>query len=407
MSVKVTPLKDTAVFESIKVGKNELKTKIAFPPTTRFRALDDHTPSDLQVKYYDDRSKFPGTLLVTEGTFVSQQAGGYPNAPGIWNDNHVKGWKAVTDKVHANGSFISTQLWFLGRVAHPAVLKAHGLNPVSASATYENEAAQKLAEETGNPVRALTTQEVKDLVTKTYANAAQKAIEAGFDYVELHAAHGYLLDQFLQPCTNQRTDEYGGSIENRARLVLEIIDHLSELIGADRVAIRISPWATFQSMKAHNDTVHPYATFGYLVHELQKRANEGKQIAYISVVEPRVSGILDVDPEDRAGSNEFISRIWKGVILKAGNYSYDAPNFDSLKEDVADKRTLVGFSRYFTSNPDLVQRLHDGIDLNAYDRNTFYTKNNWGYNTFSTAKEPVKFVEEDEVKKVAQAIKAL
>ncbi|ABN66027.2 NADPH dehydrogenase (EPB1) [Scheffersomyces stipitis CBS 6054] len=401
-AVKISPLKETEAFSTIKVGKNTLNTKIVYPPTTRFRALDDHTPSDLQLQYYGDRSTFPGTLLITEGTFVSQQASGYPNVPGIWTDKHAKAWKAITDKVHSNGSFISTQLWFLGRVANAEFMKAHGLSPVSASATYESDAAKEAAEAVGNPIRALTTQEIKDLVYKTYANAAQKAMDAGFDYIELHAAHGYLLDQFLQPCTNQRTDEYGGSIENRARFILELIDHLSTIVGADKIGIRISPWATFQNMKAHKDTVHPLTTFSYLVHELQQRADKGQGIAYISVVEPRVSGIVDVSEEDQAGDNKFVSKIWKGVVLKAGNYSYDAPEFKTLKEDIADKRTLVGFSRYFTSNPDLVHKLHDGVDLTPYDRNTFYSKTNYGYNTYALAPEKVDKEEED--KKVAQPI---
>ncbi|ABN66026.1 NADPH dehydrogenase [Scheffersomyces stipitis CBS 6054] len=405
-SVKISPLKDSEAFQSIKVGNNTLQTKIVYPPTTRFRALEDHTPSDLQLQYYGDRSTFPGTLLITEATFVSPQASGYEGAaPGIWTDKHAKAWKVITDKVHANGSFVSTQLIFLGRVADPAVMKTRGLNPVSASATYESDAAKEAAEAVGNPVRALTTQEVKDLVYETYTNAAQKAMDAGFDYIELHAAHGYLLDQFLQPCTNQRTDEYGGSIENRARLILELIDHLSTIVGADKIGIRISPWATFQNMKAHKDTVHPLTTFSYLVHELQQRADKGQGIAYISVVEPRVSGNVDVSEEDQAGDNEFVSKIWKGVILKAGNYSYDAPEFKTLKEDIADKRTLVGFSRYFTSNPNLVWKLRDGIDLVPYDRNTFYSDNNYGYNTFSMDSEEVD--KELEIKRVPSAIEAL
>ncbi|ABN66087.1 NADPH dehydrogenase [Scheffersomyces stipitis CBS 6054] len=404
-SVKISPLKDSEAFQSIKVGNNTLQTKIVYPPTTRFRALEDHTPSDLQLQYYGDRSTFQGTLLITEGTFVSPQASGYEGAPGIWTDKHAKAWKVITDKVHANGSFISTQLWFLGRVADPAVMKTRGLNPVSASATYESDAAKEAAESVSNPVRALTTQEIKDLVYKTYANAAQKAMDAGFDYIEFHAAHGFLLDQFLQPCTNQRTDEYGGSIENRARFVLELIDHLSTIVGADKIGIRISPWATYHNMKAHKDAVHPLTTFSYLVHELQQRADKGLGIAYISVVEPRVSGLDNVDKEDQAGDNEFIGKIWKGVLLKAGNYSYDAPTFTTLKEDIADKRTLVGFSRYFTSNPNLVWKLRDGIDLVPYDRNTFYSDNNYGYNTFSMAPEEVD--KEIEIKRLALAIETL
>ncbi|KAK6461041.1 NADPH dehydrogenase [Scheffersomyces coipomensis] len=406
-ATKGVPLKDTTVFKTIKVGRNELAHKIVFVPTTRFRALNDHTPSDLELKYYGDRSQYPGSLVITEGTFVSDQASGYPNVPGIFTDSHVKGWKHITDKVHANGSFISTQLWNLGRVANPQVFKAKGLDIVAPSPVFEDEKAEQDAKDAGVKLRSLTTEEVKDLVVNVYTNAAKKAIEAGFDYVELHSAHGYLLDQFLQPVTNKRTDQYGGSIENRARLILELIDQLSEVVGADKVAIRISPWATFGHMLAHKDEVHPLTTFSYLLHELQKRADAGKELAYVSIVEPRVSGIIDVATEDQAGNNDFVYQIWKGKVIKAGNFTYDAPEFKSIIEETADDRTLVGFSRYYISNPDLVNKLANGYELNPYNRDTFYNKTNWGYNTYRTHDETTIFNEEEENKVVAQAIKDL
>lgn len=407
MSTKVDALKDTVVFKNVKVGDLPLNHKIVYVPTTRMRALPDHSPSDLHVKYYDDRSKYPGSLLITEATFLSAQAGGYPTAPGIWTDAHVKGWKAVTDAVHANKSYLGCQLWHLGRTAYPSVLKAEGQDFVSASDIYFDEASKKQAQEAGLPLRALTEEEIRKLIYEEYTNAARQAMKAGFDFVELHAAHGYLLDQFLQPCSNKRTDKYGGSIENRARIVLEIVDHLTKEIGASKIAIRISPWATFQGMKSHQDEVHPYTTFSYLVHELQKRADAGNELAYISVVEPRVSGIVDVAPEDQAGDNEFIKKIWKGIILRSGNYTYDAPHFLSVLNDLADGRTLVGFARYFTSNPDLVKRLHDGISLEPYRRETFYQTYNWEYNTFNAAGEDTKYDKETEIKRIGKSVDTL
>ncbi|KAK6458249.1 NAPDH dehydrogenase [Scheffersomyces xylosifermentans] len=397
-------LGDTNLFKPIKVGKNVIPHRVVFAPTTRYRALDDHTPSDLQLEYYDERSRYPGTLVTTEATFSSEQGGLFHNAPGIWTDKQTQGWKKINEKIHANKSFSSIQLWFLGRVADAKLLKERGLPLVSASAVYANEESKRLAEEAGNPLRALTKEEIKDIIYNKYTIAAKNALEAGFDYVEIHSAHGYLLDQFLQPSTNQRTDEYGGSIENRARFVLELIDHLLPIVGADRLAIRISPWAKFQNMKAEEDSVHPITTFGYLLHELQKRADAGNQLAYISLVEPRVQASHDVAVDAQVGDNSFASKIWKGVFIKAGNYTYDAPEFNTLLKDIADDRTLVGFSRYFTSNPDFVLKLRDGLELTPYVRDTFYTHDNWGYNTWTALDDDTKYDEAVETKVLAKPI---
>ncbi|EPY49157.1 NADPH dehydrogenase [Schizosaccharomyces cryophilus OY26] len=488
-------LEQSNLFKPIIVGKNTLDQRVVFAPTTRFRAVDDHTPSDLMLQYYSDRAQAPGSLIITEATFISPRAGLYPNIPGIWNDKHVQGWKKITDAVHAKGSYMACQVMFLGRVGSPELLKKHGLDLISPSAIYKCEESKKAAEAAGNPVRALTEEEIKGIIYEDYKNAAinameagfdyveihsahgymldqflqpatnqrtdnyggsiekrarivleiidllsdtigaeklairlspwakfqgmkaeqdtvhpittfsyivnelQKrannainAMEAGFDYVEIHSAHGYMLDQFLQPATNQRTDNYGGSIEKRARIVLEIIDLLSDTIGAEKLAIRLSPWAKFQGMKAEQDTVHPITTFSYIVNELQKRANNGKQLAYLSLVEPRVQGIFDVNASDIVGSNDFIKKLWKGAILHSGNYTYDSPEFKLLKADVnVDNRTMIGFSRYFTSNPDLIERLRRGLELTPYIRSLFYATNNYGYNTFANYGKELQF----------------
>lgn len=399
------PLGDTKLFQPIKVGSHELANRVVYAPSTRLRALANHVPSDLQVQYYDERLKTPGLLLITEATFVSLQAAGYAHVPGIWNDEQVKGWKAVTDKVHANKSLILVQLWNLGRAADPKVLKEEGQDYVSASQVYDTEERKQAAEAAGNPLRALTTEEVDNLIEQVYPNAVQKALEAGFDYFELHSAHGYLLDQFLQSESNKRTDKYGGSIENRARLVLALVDKLGEQFGYEKIAIRISPWAQFQGMKGKNSEVHPLATFGYLLSELQRRANEGKQLAYVSVVDPRVQGSSDKETDLASESNDFVSLIWKGIIIKAGNYTYDSPKFTRLLEDIEDDRTLIGFSRYFTSNPDLVERLRKGEELTPYERVYFYTPSNWGYNTYSNYDEPKQLNEAEEKERLPKPIK--
>ncbi|ODV64895.1 NADH:flavin oxidoreductase/NADH oxidase [Hyphopichia burtonii NRRL Y-1933] len=362
--VKVSPLKDTKVFAPIKVGENELAHKIVFPPTTRFRATSEGIPSDLQLQYYEERSRYPGSLLVTEGTFPTEKTGGYFGVPGIYNDEQVQAWKQINDKVHANKSFTSIQFWALGRVSDPKFCEATKLPLIAPSEVYLTDEEKAFPFEEVK-IHTPSTEELEQLIRDDYTKAAKNAVAAGFDYIELHSAH------------------------------------------ASKLAIRFSPWATFQGMKGAKEEIHPYATFSYVVGELQKRANNGKELAYISLVEPRVSGIMDVKKEDQAGDNEFIKKIWKGVLLRAGNYSYDAPEFNQLLSDVDDERTLVGFSRYYISNPDLVFKLHEGHDLTPYDRETFYLNSNWGYNTYTVYGKELQIAEEEARKHLPEALKSL
>lgn len=403
----ITPLKDSKLFNKIKVGAIELSNRVVFAPSTRFRALPNHVPSDLQVKHYDDRSKFPGSLLITEGTVTSEKGGFFANVPGIYNDAQVKSWKVITDKVHANKSFIAVQLWSPGRVADPKLSKELGYPLVAPTAEFHDEESKKAAEAAGVELHAFTEEEIKDLIFNEYENAAKNAVKAGFDILEIHNAHGYLLDTFIQSSSNKRTDKYGGSIENRARFSLELIDHLISVVGADKLAIRLSPWATYQGMKAADDDIHPITTFSYYVNELEKRAKQGNRLAYISIVEPRVSGAIDVAADDQQGTNDFILSIWKGVILKAGNYTYDAPQFKTLLSDLNDDRTLIGFSRYYISNPDLVKRLHDGTELTPYNRDLFYTGANDGYNTYNAYGETQEYDPEVESKVFPKPIESV
>lgn len=307
--------------------------------------------------------------------------------------------------MHANGSKISIQLWALGRVADPAYTKKAGYSLVAPSALYHSEEAKKEAEAAGNPVKELTEKEIDDIVDIEFANAAKNAVAAGFDYVEIHGAHGYLVDTFLQASSNTRTDKYGGSIENRSRFGLRVVDKLVEVIGAEKVAIRISPWAQFQGIAGFDGDVSPVAQFGHFVGELENRAKAGKEIAYLSIVEPRVSGSMNVAEEDIKYDNSFIKSVWTGVVVKAGNYTYDAPEFKTALDDVSDGKTLVAFARYFTSNPDLVQRLHDGSELTPYNRDLFYPQFNYGYNTFGNFGEERVVDEEAEKKRLPAPIK--
>ncbi|CUM52299.1 unnamed protein product [Debaryomyces fabryi] len=199
-------------------------------------------------------------------------------------------------------------------------------------------------------------------------------------------------------------DKYGGSVENRARFVLELIDHLSAVIGANKLAIRISPWVKYRGVEVKKDSTHPITTFSHLLHELQKKADNGNELAYVSIVEPRVQGGNDIDKSQEVGDNTFVRQIWKGVLLRSGSYTYDAPHFKTLLHDISDNRTLVGFARYYTSNPDLVKRLYEGWELTPYERLSFYGPSNWGYNTFNHYNENQEFSKDIESKRLPQDI---
>lgn len=385
--IQAASLKNTKVFTPTRVGGNEISNKIVFAPSTRVRSAKDGEPSDLQLKHYDDRSKFPGSLLIVEATNITPKTGGNSGAPGIYKKSHVEGWKRINDAIHQNKSFSSIQVIFYGRASDPYFAKKRQLPMVAPSVVYQNKEHEETLNQLGVELRSLSTDEIESLVKNETVQAAKNAIASGFDYIEIHAAHGYMIETFLHSSTNKRTDKYGGSIENRARFLLEIVDLLIELVGASKVAIRLSPWSTYNSMLTVKEEVHPYTTFSYVVNELQKRANNGKELAYISIVEPRVSGAVDVEIDRQTGDNEFIKKIWKGILIRAGNYTYDAPEFKQLLKDVDDDRTLVGFSRYIISNPDLAQRLYQGSHLVPYDRSTFYTKSAKGYNTYPSLNE--------------------
>lgn len=382
-------LSATKAFEPLKVGPIEVSQRFVLAPLTRFRAANDHEPSDLQLEYYTQRAQYPGTLLTTEATFIAQEAGGYANVPGIWSESQTKAWKKIVESVHSKKSFITAQLWSLGRQADPEYLKSKGLKYISASELYINDDGEAAAKKVGNPIHALTKDEIKSHV-QLYVKAAKNAIfRAGFDFVEIHSANGYLLDQFLQGKSNKRTDEYGGTIENRARFLFEVVDALIDVVGAEKISVRLSPWGKFGSMGGDSDP-ETIATFAYVASELQKRKEAGKEIAYLSIVEPRVSG--DNDAEHVTTNNEWLLLIWKGVVLRTGAFASSTPDYKRIFDTISlNDRTLIGIGRHFLANPDLVQRLHDGVELNKYYRETFYTPGSYGYTTYpNTGEEWVK-----------------
>ena len=371
-------IQSSNLFKPIKVGNTLIEHRIAHLPTTRNRAHPgDHIPTDLEKKYYTDRAK-TGGLLVTEATIATPKLGWYPNVPGIWNEKQALGWKEIVDSVHAAGGKIAVQIWGMGRVASGALLKSKGYDFVGVSDVYEHEKSEKEAVEAGNPLRPLTVEEIEELVQKDYPNAVKLALDvAGFDFVELHFANGYIASQFLHPKINTRTDKYGGPIENRARFILEVFDNLFKVADAKRIGVRFSPANVFQEPGINPSSKEDYT---YILRELQKRADTGNELAFIDLVD----GVYDVDDVQSPANVNYFYDLWKGVILKGGNYTEDKNDgWKKILEDAdANDRTLVGFGRHFIANPDLPERIKYGHDLNDYDTSTFYTTYNYGYNTY-------------------------
>ncbi|EKM53073.1 uncharacterized protein PHACADRAFT_124526 [Phanerochaete carnosa HHB-10118-sp] len=340
------------LFTPFKVGDATLQHRVVMAPLTRVRATKTHVPTPLMAEYYAQRASTPGTLLVSEATFIAAQAGGLRHVPGIWSDEQVAGWKRVTDAVHAQGSYIYVQLWALGRAAVPDVLQEEGSYPyVSASDVQLS----------GKPVppRPLTKEEIKEYIA-LYSVAARNAVRAGFDGVEVHGANGYLIDQFLQDVTNTRTDEYGGSVENRARFALDVLDATVAAVGASKVGIRLSPWSTFNDMRMAD--LKP--SFSYLVSETAER---WPSLAYIHLIEPRVDGSNDREVQE-GESNDFLREIWgERPFISTGGYNRE------LALKVAEtKGGLIGIGRLFISNPDLPMRWQKDISADKGDRSTYH-----------------------------------
>ncbi|CAL9735594.1 NADPH dehydrogenase 1 [Monosporozyma servazzii] len=384
------PLADTNLFKPIRIGKMQLQHRAVCPPLTRMRAhYPSHVPNkEWAAEYYDQRSKYPGSLIITEATIISAAAGGYDNVPGIWSEEQVVEWTKIFRKIHDNKSYVYVQLWNLGRQAFPDSLARDGFKYVSASHDlYMDEETKQKALKANNPQHALTKDEIKQHIA-LFVHAAKNSIAAGADGVEIHSASGYLLNQFLDPISNNRTDEYGGSIENRARFTLEVVDALIEAVGHEKVGIRFSPWGTYGSQSGSAEPLI-LAQYAYVIGELEKRAKEGKRIAYIHLVEPIVlNPFLAEGLEcDETVTNNFAYSIWKGPIIRAGDLAYHP---EIVKNIIKDDRTLAAYGRLWIANPDMVQRLKDGLPLNKYDRDTFYTMTEHGYTDYPTHEEALK-----------------
>ncbi|KAK3502933.1 hypothetical protein B0T13DRAFT_431044 [Neurospora crassa] len=348
---------ESRLFQPLKLTpKITLAHRLAMAPLTRFRSDDEHVPIvPLMSTYYSQRASVPGTLLVTEATFISPAAGGYDNVPGIYSAAQIAAWKKITDAVHAKGSFIFCQLWSLGRAANPEVLAKEGGFQLKSSSAVPMEEGAPVPEE-------MTVAEIKERVAE-YAAAAKNAIEAGFDGVEIHGANGYLIDQFLQDTCNQRTDAYGGSIENRSRFAHEVVKAVVEAVGAEKTGIRLSPYSTFQGMKMKKDLIPQFE-------DVIRKIN-GFGLAYLHLTQSRVAGNMDVQPEEDEENLAFAAKLWDGPLLIAGGLTPETAKH-LVDREFPEKDVVATFGRHFISTPDLPFRIKEGIELNPYDRDTFY-----------------------------------
>nr|RBQ99279.1 hypothetical protein FVER53263_00100 [Fusarium verticillioides] len=353
-------MSESRLFQPMKIGNIKVQHRIGMAPLTRLRASIDRVPNALMKEYYGQRASIPGILIITEGTLVSPAAGGgFARTPGIWNKEQVSAWKDITDEVHRKGSFIFVQLFAMGRAATVEVAKDEGIDIIGPSAIpIEGSPAQP---------RAMTLEEIHEMV-EAFVTASENAIKAGFDGVEIHGANGYLLDQFLQDVSNQRNDEYGDSIENRSRLITEILERVVQAIGPERVGIRLSPWSTFQSMRMED----PIPQFTDIINKASRL-----NLAYIHLIESRISGSQDCH-EHGSEKLDFAYDLWKGPFLIAGGYKLSEAE-RLVNEEHPNKEIMVMFGRNFLANPDLVYRIKEGLELNPYKRNTFYTSDVEGY----------------------------
>ncbi len=352
----------TKLFEPYKLGAITLPNRAVMAPLTRNRAVAGFVPNPLAVEYYAQRAS--AGLLITEASQVSQQGQGYQDTPGIYSKEQIAGWRKVTDEVHKRGGRIFIQLWHVGRISHTDLQPGNGapVAPSAITAKTKTFVGGKFTDVSAP--RALELAEIPGIVD-SFRKASANAIEAGFDGVEIHGANGYLLDQFAKDGTNKRTDGYGGSIENRARLMLEVTEAVVKQIGAERTGIRISPVTPANDVSDSN----PQPLFDYIVERLN-----ALKLVYIHVIEGATGGPRDIAPFDyKALRSRF-----KGAYIANNGYTLDLAN----KVLAADEADLIAFGKLFIANPDLVQRLKKGAPLNEPDKTTFYGGGAKGYTDY-------------------------
>jgi 2,4-dienoyl-CoA reductase-like NADH-dependent reductase (Old Yellow Enzyme family) len=345
------------LFQTLHAGAFSLPNRIVMAPLTRCRASAGRVPNAMMAEYYAQRASFG--MILTEATSVSPAGVGYPDTPGIWSDEQVEGWKLVTRAVHQAGGLILLQLWHVGRVSDPFYL--HGESPVSASAVRPagHVSLMRPMKEFVTP-RALETDEIPAII-EAYRKGAENAKAAGFDGVEIHGANGYLIDQFLQDSTNRRTDQYGGSIENRARFMMEVTDAVTSVWGADRVGMHIAPRGDAHDMGDSD----PAALFTHVARELGKR-----KLAFLCARESH----------DKPSLGPALKQAFGGAFIANENFTAE-----SAREAIASgKADAVAFGKTAIANPDLVRRFRENAPLNPPDSATFYGSGPIGYTDYPT-----------------------
>lgn len=354
------------LFSNIKVGQHEFLHRVVLAPLSRLRAEAGGVPGALMAKYYEQRAS-EGGFLITESAAVLADGNGYLGSPGLYDDSQIAGWRLVTDAIHAKGGKVFAQIYHSGRQSHQD-LRPNCDRPVGPSEVPHNTMAHTSGGwVTATPNRALQAEEIPAIV-EGFRVAAQRALAAGFDGVELHGANGYLLDQFLQDGSNKRTDSYGGSFENRTRLLLDATRAAISVWGGDRVAVRLSPSSTFGEM-ADSD---PHGLFRYVAQQLNTL-----NLAYLHLIEPRwLAG--EGSEEQRPVIAPELRKYFSGVIIAAGGF--DGQSAKAIVD--AGDADMIAFGRHFVANPDLPQRLRRNLPLNRYDRSTFYGGSEVGYTDY-------------------------
>lgn len=358
-----------SLFTPLELGAITLPNRIVMAPLTRMRSGAGHTPTPLNVEYYAQRAS--AGLIIAEGTAVSPHAHGYPNGPGIYTDQQIAGWRTVTDAVHADGGRIVLQIQHCGRNSHSS-LSRDGAGPVSPSATLPNipVLTSDFVQVPAELPRALGTAEISILVD-AFRDAAVNAIAAGFDGVELQGANSHLIEQFLDDGTNLRSDAYGGSVDARARFLLEIVDATAAAIGVDRLGVRLSPFGRYGGI--HDSD--PLTLHTFVIEELSRRG-----IGYLHLIEARGSELgLSDDLNANAPNNaELFRKSFDGPLISAGAYTPDTA-VHAVSGGTAD---AIAFGRNYIANPDLPYRIDHGAPLATYDRSTFYGGAERGYTDY-------------------------
>jgi N-ethylmaleimide reductase len=362
-----------ALFSPLKIGPYQLKHRLVMAPLTRMRAEKPSlAPRPLNVEYYAQRAT-AGGLLIAEASPIAATGFGSPGVPGIYSQAQIKGWRQVVDAVHAKGGVIFLQLWHVGRVSHSSY-QPGGVLPVAPSEVAISETLKTATADgkvtTYETPRALETSEIPGII-EAYRQGAENALQAGFDGVEIHGANGYLIEQFLQSHTNLRTDRYGGSIENRARFLMEVTQAVIGVWGADRVGVRLSPYGVANG----SGEADPMPLYIHAVEALNPLG-----LAYLHFIEPRSSGAgrAEVNWQNVPSAMVLFRPICKGVLITAGGFSGEAAEA-AIAEGHAD---AIAFGRIFISNPDLPRRLREGFPLTPYNRATFYGGEAAGYTDY-------------------------